>query len=153
MTDILKVDFGGGEAEKYPDFKKCDLLDNPDIEYPGINFDIDNLPMEDNSVDEAVCSHTLEHVRNTRHFLNELHRVLKPESKIRFIVPYGTWEGSFKPVHVNQITECWFDFLRKENSERVYGYKRWIIHEFVFKTTKEGQKYEMEAVMSKLTEK
>lgn len=146
----VKIDFGGGKANKFEGFQKCDILTGDDIIFGGVDFEKDTLPFENESVDEAACSHTLEHIRNTRHFLNELHRVMKKDAVIRFIVPYGTWVGSYKPVHVNQITECWFDFLRKKNSTSVYGYKRWDIKEFVFKRTKEGEIYELEAFLAKL---
>lgn len=139
----LRIDFGAGEVNKYEGFQKCDILHGDDIDFPGIDFNADRLPFDDNSVDEAVSSHCLEHVENTRYFLNELHRVLKKDATIRFIVPYGTWVGSFKPVHVNQITECWFDFLRKENSERVYGYRRWDIKKLEKLKNKDGEVYEL----------
>lgn len=139
----MRIDFGGGEANKYEGFEKCDILCRNDITYGGIDFECDQLPFKDNSIDDAVCSHTLEHIENTKHFLNELHRVIKQGNKIKFIVPYGLWEGAQKPVHKQIITECWFDFLRKSNSERVYGYKRWDITFMEILKNKEGKNYEI----------
>ena len=65
---------------------------------------------------------------------------------MKFIVPYGLHPGSAKPVHKQLITECWFDFLRKHNTERVYGYKRWdiISGSIIFKRDNDGEVYEME---------
>lgn len=145
---MKKIDFGGGEPEKYPDYEKCDLLRGDGIVYGGVDFNVDRLPFDDSEVEAAVCSHCLEHVENVKHFMNELHRVLNPGASIVFTVPYGLWSGSFKPVHKNQITECWFDFFRKSNSERVYGFKRWTIGKFDSKLTKEGEVYELVCVMS-----
>ena len=142
----MKIDFGGGETlkKKEDGFEVCDIIINKDIEYPNVDFNSDRLPFEDESLDEGFCNHCLEHISNTKLFLNELHRVLKKDAKITFIVPYGTWVGSFKPVHVNQITECWFDFLRKESVYRIYGYKRWDIKRMEIRKTKEGEPYELE---------
>jgi len=146
----LRVDFGGGETNKYVGYKKCDILRGDDIDFGGIDFNCDTLPFVDNSVDSAVCSHTLEHIVGVRFFLNELHRVMKRGAVIEFIVPYALHPGSYKPVHVNMITECWFDFLRKKNSERIYGYKRWQIIDdsFVFDRDKEGRIYQMSVKMT-----
>jgi ubiquinone/menaquinone biosynthesis C-methylase UbiE len=146
---LLKIDFGGGLTKRYEDsgFDICDLLKDKGIKYGGVDFEKDKLPFLNNSIDEAICRHCLEHVINTRHFLNELHRVLKKDAYITFTVPYGLWEGSFKPVHYNQITECWFDFLRNKGSENVYGYKLWEIKSMELCKNNQGQIYEIICIM------
>lgn len=136
----MKIDFGGGEG-KTDGYKSCDIIAGTDYQ---CDFENDKLPFKDNSVDEAVCNHTLEHIVNTRHFLNELHRVLKGD--IRIVVPFGLWEGACKPVHVNIISASWFDFLRKEASYRIYGYKTWDIKSIEEKE-KNNTKYEIICVM------
>lgn len=146
----LKIDFGGGEVPRKKDegYKTCDILECAD--YPNVDFDNDVLPFDDDSVHEAYSSHCLEHIENTKHFLNELHRVMKAGSYIHFIVPYGLHRGSFKPVHKQYITECWFDFLRKENSERVYGYKRWDIASgsFIYDRDPNGEIYQLQVKLT-----
>lgn len=139
----MRIDFGGGEGTK-EGYKSCDILEFADYV---CDFENDKLPFKDNSIKKAFCNHTLEHIRNNRHFLNELHRVLRGEIKI--IVPYGLHPLSCKPVHVNMITECWFDFLRKKSSWRIYGYKTWELIDgtFNFKKDKQGKIYEMSVIM------
>lgn len=142
---MLKIDFGGGEANKYPDYEICDILKLKNIKYGGVDFNKDKLPFQENSIDEAICSHTLEHIEDVKNFLNELHRVIKKGAWVEFIVPYGLHSCSSKPVHKQMITECWFDFLRKSNIERVYGFKRWDIASgsIDFLRDKEGKIYEL----------
>lgn len=142
-TEKLRVDFGGGISNKYEGFKKCDILSGYGIDYGGCDFNRDPLPFLDDSIDEGVSSHTLEHIENVRHFLNELHRVIKKGSKITFIVPYGLWPGSCKPVHKQMITECWFDFLRNHTVTSVYGFQRWDILKLELRRNKNNEIYEI----------
>jgi len=145
-TKELKIDFGGGEMprKKEEGFKTCDILSCAD--FPTVDFEKDILPFKNDSISEGYSSHCLEHVGNTRHFLNELHRVIKKGCFIHFIVPYGLHPGSSKPVHKNLITECWFDFLRNTNTERIYGYKRWdfVSGSLLFHRDKNDKVYELE---------
>lgn len=143
----IKIDFGGGEnpRKKNEQYKTCDILGG--VDYPHIDFNVDRLPFADSFVDEAICVHTLEHVREVKWFLNELHRVLKQEATIEFIVPYGLWSGSFKPVHHQQITPAWFDFLRKKASKRIYGFATWEILELEEVQNGQGEVYELRCVM------
>lgn len=122
----MNIELGGGENPK-TNYKNIDLIDADTVDIPGVNFEIGKLPLDDNTVDNIFCSHCLEHIENTRHFLNECHRVLKKGGKAKFITPYGLWPNAQKPVHKNIITEAWYDFLKNENTKRVYGYEIWKI--------------------------
>lgn len=74
-------------------------------------------PWESDSVDEVHCSHFVEHLTGAEriHFVNELHRVLKPGAKATVIVPhwsstraYGDLTHQWPPV-----SEFWFYYLSK----------------------------------------
>jgi SAM-dependent methyltransferase len=56
----------------------------------------DAVPLEDNSVDRILCIHGLEHTENTKHFLDEIWRVLAPQGEVIFVVPNrrGLWARS-----------------------------------------------------------
>jgi len=54
----------------------------PDIYWDGVN-----IPLNDNSQDWVIITEFLEHYFDTKHILNEIHRVLKPGGKIFFTVP------------------------------------------------------------------
>ena len=51
-----------------------------DLESPlaDLHFDVQQIPLADNSVDVILCNHLLEHVADDRRALRELHRILKP---------------------------------------------------------------------------
>lgn len=74
-------------------------------------------PWADGSVEEAHCSHFVEHLSAVErvHFANELHRVLIPGGKAQVIVPhwnspraYGDLTHQWPPV-----SEWWFLYLNK----------------------------------------
>ena len=47
------------------------------------------LPIEDNTFDEFLAEHLLEHIPNPLPLMQELHRIAKPGAKATFTVPYG----------------------------------------------------------------
>src|SRR2546425_1597019 len=58
---------------------------------PGVSVvaDLDrSLPFADESVDEIVAVHLLEHVRDLEHTMREFHRILKPGCALRAWVPH-----------------------------------------------------------------
>ncbi|MDP2947646.1 MAG: class I SAM-dependent methyltransferase [Nanoarchaeota archaeon] len=48
----------------------------------------ENLPFDDNSIDLAICTATLEHIKSPQSVITEIHRVLKPEGEIYIEVPF-----------------------------------------------------------------
>jgi len=52
-----------------------------------LDLESDRLPFKDNSVDYILMNHTLEHVTNIVHVLNECHRVLKKDAHLEVQVP------------------------------------------------------------------
>jgi len=77
----------------------------------------DKWPWQDDTVEEAVCSHMLEHLEPAEriHFVNELHRVFKKGAKCQIITPhwastraYGDLTHKWPPV-----CEFWYYYLLK----------------------------------------
>lgn len=64
-----------------------------DLESPlaDLHFDVQNIPLEDNTFEVVICNHILEHVDNDRLALSELHRILKP----------GGWGIVLSPVELD----------------------------------------------------
>ena len=73
------------EAERYV---------TADLESPlaDMHFDIQQIPLEDNSFDVVICNHILEHVESDRRALSEIHRILRP----------GGWAVVMSPVDLQR---------------------------------------------------
>lgn len=127
-VEPLRLDFGCG-INKREGFQGVDIY-----KFPGVDIaaDLRNpWPWKDKSVDEAHCSHFIEHLtaRERVHFVNELYRVLKPGAKCQVITPhwascraYGDLTHQWPPV-----SEFWYFYLnaewRKLNAPHNDGYK------------------------------
>ena len=69
---------------------------------PGVDViaDLDDcrrrpLPFPADSIDEFLCSHVLEHLRDALGFMQEMHRIAKPDALITIHVPYGSSEDTY----------------------------------------------------------
>jgi len=100
----VKLDLGSG-PNPHEGFTGVDKYDaGPD----GILADLQEFPwpFEDESVDEVWCSHYIEHAPRELWcaFVNELHRVLKPEAKATIMHPNVKSHRAFQdPWHVDFI--------------------------------------------------
>lgn len=110
----LKIDIGCGKNKKEGFWGVDKIKFDPVDEVLDIK---DRWPFEDSSVDEAHCSHTLEHLLPLEriHFANELWRVLKPDAQCVIITPhwasqraYGDMAHQWPPV-----SEFWYYYLNK----------------------------------------
>ncbi len=63
-----------------------------DLSMPGVdvNMDITAIPRPDAAFDAIICSHVLEHVRDDRAAMRELHRVLAPDGWAVLQVPIAS---------------------------------------------------------------
>jgi SAM-dependent methyltransferase len=115
---LLKLNLGCGKSKmegfKGVDVRKFDGSDAVDIV---CNLGVDTWPFEDESVDEAYCSHMIEHLSADQrvHFVNELDRVLKPGAKCLLIAPHwGSCRAYGDMTHVwPPVSEFWFYYLSK----------------------------------------
>jgi SAM-dependent methyltransferase len=90
-----------------------------DKEKTGVTDIVQNLetypwPFEDNSVDEIVCSHYVEHVRDLIPFIDEMHRIMKQGAKATIVAPYyASMRACQDPTHVRFICEASFLYFNK----------------------------------------
>lgn len=72
-------------------------------------------PFPDNSVDEIVCNHYIEHTKDMIAFMNELHRILVPGATALLRAPYynsmRAWQD---PTHVRAISEASFLYYNQD---------------------------------------
>lgn len=80
-------------------------------------YDLEKFPwpFPDNSVDEVICSHYIEHTKDLISFMNELYRILKSGARATINAPYynsmRAWQD---PTHTRAISEATFLYYNKE---------------------------------------
>lgn len=74
------------------------------------------LPFKDNSVEEIIAEHVLEHVNNFIPLMHELNRICKKDSLIKIKTPfYSSWGQFNDPTHVRFFTPWTFEYFKKNN--------------------------------------
>lgn len=83
------------------------------------------LPFADDSVDEFLLSHVLEHLREPLALMQELHRIAKPGALMVIRVPHGASDDAFEdPTHVRQFFPGSFGYYSQPYYWRAdYGYR------------------------------
>ena len=79
----LRLDLGCGEG-KNPGWTRVDLYGEPDVRW---NLQEFPFPWDDNSVDEIMMHHVLEHLPNWWDAFTECARILKPGGLFHVHVP------------------------------------------------------------------
>ena len=97
-----------------------------DLYAPGVDVrcDITALDFPDQSFDVVICSHVLEHVREDRRAISELHRVLRPGGIAFIQVPYVRDQHTDEDPRVidpkeREIRFGQFDHLRMYGSDLI----------------------------------
>lgn len=110
----MKLHLGCGNDYK-EGYVNCDVTNKVkvdkivDLEKPLSMF-------KDNSVDEIVCNHVLEHIKNLIPLMHELYRVCKKDAVIKIKTPfYSAWGQFNDPTHVRFFTPYTFDYFNKNN--------------------------------------
>ena len=101
--------------------------------------------VENERVDIAVSNHALEHVLNPYETLVEMHRVLKPNGHLVFVVPFDDWRSkghsaynkddhdnhlyTWSPLNLgNIVTEAGFTILKTKLFTRAWSPKIFWVH-------------------------
>jgi ubiquinone/menaquinone biosynthesis C-methylase UbiE len=78
-----------------------------------LDLEVTPLPFKDNSMNKIFASHVLEHIHNFMPLIEEIHRIAKPNSLLKIVVPYYKYEGTFRdPTHRGFFTEHSFDYFK-----------------------------------------
>jgi hypothetical protein len=117
---VKRLDIACGQ-NKQKGFKGIDIAGDADI-----TWDLNEIPwpIKASSVEEAFCSHYVEHIPHWRpgwdkdgwwRFFDELYRVMKPEGMALFIHPYVKSSRAFwDPTHVRFIHETTWYYLSRD---------------------------------------
>ena len=109
-----------------------DWINLDSMALPGVNIVADleqcatrPLPLQDNSIDEFLLSHVLEHIRQPLPLMQELWRVARPGAVMTVRIPYGSSDEAFEdPTHVRQYFLHSFGYFSQPFYWRAdYGYR------------------------------
>lgn len=130
MADAtLKLDLGCG-GKKKEGFHGVDQYSMEGVDTV-LDIGASVWPWEDASVDEANCSHFVEHLNAQQrvHFYNELGRVLKPGAKATIVVPHWCSNRAYgDPTHQwPPVSEMSFYYLSQawRDSQAPHTDKKW----------------------------
>jgi len=108
-----KLNIGSGKKELIG-FISCDA--SKDVN-PDVVVDLEErLPFKDNTFDEVIGNHILEHIHNFIPLMKELHRICINKAILKFSVPFYLSVGAFTDVtHCRFFTPFTFnDLISKE---------------------------------------
>jgi SAM-dependent methyltransferase len=119
MIQIMKIHLGCG-VDKKEGYLNCDI--SPLVK-PDLVIDLErNLPFKDDSVDEVVANHVMEHIHNFVPLMHELWRVSKKDTLIYIRTPfYSTWGQFNDPTHVRFFTPWSFGYFCGGNYSHEVG--------------------------------
>ncbi len=118
----MKLNLGCGK-KKISGYINCDRSKevNPD---KIVNLE-KKLPFKDNSIDEVVGSHILEHVLHFIPLMHELHRICKEGAILKFVVPFYASLGAFDdPTHARFFSPFTFNYFTNNEFSYEIGVKK-----------------------------
>jgi ubiquinone/menaquinone biosynthesis C-methylase UbiE len=105
-------------------------LDFADLEGIDIRYDLENcrrhpIPLQDDSIDEFLLSHVIEHIKDPLALMQELHRIAKPGVRCTIRVPHGASDDAWEdPTHVRAYFPGSFGYFSQPYYWRAdYGYR------------------------------
>ncbi len=109
----LKLDIGCGFNKKNG-FIGIDRSAEVGADYV-LDIEKEAFPFDDSTVSEIHCAHLVEHLSDLISFMNECHRILKPDGVMTILAPYYTAiQASQDPTHVRYINERTFCYFTDE---------------------------------------
>lgn len=106
----MKLDVACGQNKK-EGFTGVDIAGDADIIH---DLEVFPWPFEDNSVEEAHCSHFIEHTKDLFKFFDELYRIMKPGANCTILAPYYSSVRAWQdPTHTRAISEMTFLYANK----------------------------------------
>jgi len=129
----------------YRDYTSLDL-DSPVADIHG---DLTNLSIKDNVIEFIVCYHVLEHIKDDTKSMQELYRVLKPESTAILQVPFsGTNDRTFESDK--------YDYTDRAMNLELYGHpthvRRYGKIDYLAKLKSSGFEVQMDTYVNSFSE-
>ena len=114
----MKLNIGSG-AKRYPGYLNVDMDPGSNPDYI-VNLEKDTFPFEDNSIDEVLAHHVLEHMgEGFFHCIQELYRICKHGATISVKVPHPRHDTFLiDPTHRRPIYPHPLDMFSKLRNKR-----------------------------------
>lgn len=124
MKQKLNLGCGKDAQKRYVNLDKTKL--------PGVDIihDLDKTPypFEHDTFDEILCKHILEHTENLMIVMDEIHRIISSDGKIKIIAPYFSSHGAFNdPTHRRFFTYNTFDYLDQKDERHHYTARKMTV--------------------------
>jgi len=112
----MKLNIGSGMKLPPEGYVSIDIEPryNPDVV---CDLSKERWPFDDNSMDEGICTHVMEHIGGDGffHFMREMYRVGKPGAVIHCAVPHPRHDLYLNdPTHVRPITISMMSLFSKQ---------------------------------------
>lgn len=109
----------GSNNKKYLDYINIDLDENKNPDYV-LNLETDKFPFDDNTVDEVLAHHILEHLGDGFfHCIQEIYRVCKHDAIIDIKVPHPRHDTFYMdPTHKRAILPYTFTMFSKSKNKK-----------------------------------
>lgn len=124
--DTVKINLGCGR-HILPDWVNLDWISGPGVDTVA-NLEgcrTHRLPFDDDSADEMLLSHVIEHINDTLGLMEELHRIAKHDALLTVHTPYGSSDDAWEdPTHVRPWFVGHWNYFGQPNYWRAdYGYR------------------------------
>lgn len=145
------IDLGCGNKPYKPMFTNVDsytgleIVDFHSVKFPPeVKYDGFLVPLKDSCADCVFTSQVLEHVFEPAQFLQEIHRVLKPEGKLLLTVPF-VWDEHSQPWDYARYSSFGLKYLLEKHGFKIVVHKKTctdvrvlfqLINAYIFKITR-----------------
>jgi ubiquinone/menaquinone biosynthesis C-methylase UbiE len=116
---MTKLNFGCGKKIK-KGYINADISQLEGVD-KNFDFNVFPYPFSDGEFDEILADNILEHLDSIPAVMKELHRISKPEGRLKIIVPYYNCYGAYNDItHKHYFSHLSFEPFYKNNARGNY---------------------------------
>ena len=108
----MKLDLGGLKGGN-PGFKSVNIDGFGDVEH---NLNEFPYPFRDNTIDEVIMSHIIEHLESPLKVMEEIWRICKSGALVHIRIPARRDTVLYNPYHLHDFKPEWFDNLNPSSA-------------------------------------
>jgi SAM-dependent methyltransferase len=116
---VTRIELGCGN-NKREGFHGLDIVRSPVTDYVA-NFEVDQLPFPDDSIEYVYSNHTFEHLGYLPNILREIVRVCRHDAVVEIWTPYGPSRDAFVIGHLHFLNESHWKHICFEHDRNYLG--------------------------------